>query len=127
MRLSSIHLCVPVVEANGLDSVVSEHFGRAPFHVVVNLRSREVTTIEKENDCGESHGHCMPVDLLMRHGVNVVACKGIGRGAAARLVAEKIGVFATTARTVAEVVDGYEKQSLKLISESNLCSGHHNH
>jgi predicted Fe-Mo cluster-binding NifX family protein len=120
-------ICIPVMESNGLASVVSEHFGRAPFHIVVDLDSRAVTPLKKTEACNdETHGHCMPVDLLLAAGVNVVACKGIGRGAVNRLQSNQIGVFATHASTVSAVIDAFSANQLCAVNESNLCDGHHN-
>lgn len=119
-------LCIPTTEQNGLKSKVSEHFGRAPFHIVVDLETREVNDLVKQNDCNhEDHGHCMPVDLLLDYGVDMVACKGIGRGAVGRLVANKIAVFSTASDTVEDVVKEYNAQALSMVSPDNICEGHH--
>jgi predicted Fe-Mo cluster-binding NifX family protein len=119
-------LCIPTTEQNGLQSKVSEHFGRAPFHIVIDLETQAVSDLVKQNDCNdEDHGHCMPVDLLIENGVNMVACKGIGRGAVARLLANNIAVFSTTSNTVENVVKEYQTKILNLVSEDNICEGHH--
>jgi predicted Fe-Mo cluster-binding NifX family protein len=121
-------ICIPVIESKGLNSTVSDHFGRAPFHIVVDLESRAVTPLQKTETCNdETHGHCMPVDLLLAAGVNVVACKGIGRGAVNRLQSNQIGVFATHASTVSGVIDAFLAKQLCPVNESNLCDGHHHH
>lgn len=119
-------LCIPVIENKGLDSVVSDHFGRAPFHIIVDLETDHIDSLRKANECGdEDHGHCMPVDLLLSNGVKVVACKGIGRGAVNRLRSNDIALFSTTAHTVREVVDDYRAQKLGAIDEAQICQGHH--
>ena len=118
-------LCIPTIDQNGAKSTVSEHFGRAPYHVVVDLDTQTVSDLEKQNDCNqETHGHCLPVDLLIGAHVDVVACKGIGRGAVGRLMANRIAVFSTKANTVETVVEEFNSRSLNPISEENICQGH---
>lgn len=123
-----MRLCIPVTEANGLQSEVSDHFGRAPHHIVVDLESQAVETLVKTSDCSaDSGGHCLPVDLLRENQVEVVACKGIGRGAVARLMASKIELYATRAQTVAEVIDEFRQKRLVPLSDEHVCEGHHHH
>ena len=118
-------LCIPTTEPNGLKSKVSEHFGRAPYHIVVDLETRSASDLVKPKECShEDHGRCLPVDLLIGANVDVVACKGIGRGAVARLMQNGIAVFSTIADTVDGVVKEFHSQRMKEISEENICQGH---
>lgn len=119
-------LCIPTTDRNGLNSRVSEHFGRAPFHIVIDLDTHEIADLSKPNDCSdEGHGHCMPVDLLMSHDVKIVVCKGIGRGAVNRLASNKIDVLSTSSDTVQGVLDEYKGKELNLITSDHICEGHH--
>jgi predicted Fe-Mo cluster-binding NifX family protein len=121
-------LCIPTIEQKGMASLVSEHFGRAPFHIVVDLASDACSTLRKDNACGEeSHGHCLPVDLLLHNRVTVVACKGIGRGAVERMRANGIAVYATDAATVREVVARFKTSGLTPVGAQHVCQGHHDH
>jgi len=111
-----------------MDSRVSEHFGRAPFHVVIDLETMESRSLRKEGECHDgNHGHCMPVDLLLANDVNLVVCKGIGRGAFARLAASNIDVFAAHDDTVGAVIVEYRKCRGKGMGQPQICEGHHQH
>lgn len=123
-------ICIPVTEDNGTSSRVSEHFGRAPFHALVDLDSMETRLLRKEADCGDGdHGHCLPVDSLLANDVNLVACKGIGRGALGRLMAHRIDVFAAHTDTVAEVIEEYRRRRKAAagMGRPRVCEGHHHH
>ena len=125
IRTILMKLCIPTIDQNGAKSTVSEHFGRAPYHIVVDLENQAVSDLVKQNDChDEDHGHCMPVDLLLGANVDVVACKGIGRGAVNRLMENRIAVFSTKADTVEAVVEEFNSRLLNPISEENICQGH---
>lgn len=121
-------ICIPTTEDKGTDSRVSEHFGRAPFHVLVDLDTMTTRSLVKEGGCNdEDHGHCMPVDLLLNNKVNLVLCKGLGRSALSRLTANDIEVFATPADTVGVAVEEYRKCRGQGMAQPHLCAGHHHH
>jgi len=121
-------ISIPITENNGLDSIVSEHFGRAPMHLVVDIETLATRTFQKANSCDDKdHGHCLPVDLLLENQVKIVACKGIGRGAVARLRQHDISLFATRATTVKEVVIEFQSNLLRPVSNEQICKGHGDH
>ncbi len=121
-------ICIPTTEDKGTDSRVSDHFGRAPFHVLVDLDTMTTRSLKKEDGCDDGeHGHCMPVDLLLNQNVNLVLCKGLGRGALNRLTANAIEVFATRADTVKQAVEEYRKDRGEDMAQPHVCTGHHHH
>ena len=56
-------ICIPVTSKDGLNSLISEHFGRAPHHIVVDLETMKHYALDKEES--EAHGHCPPVQMLI--------------------------------------------------------------
>lgn len=121
-------LCIPVTEENGTASRLSEHFGRAPFHLLIDPDSMETKLLSREAECGEGdHGHCLPVDTLLANGVDMVVCKGIGRGAVARFAANRIDVFAAQTDTVAEVLEEFRRLGTAGMGTPRVCEGHGDH
>jgi len=119
-------VCIPVTADNGLESPVSEHFGKAPLHIVIESNSMAWEFVKKESDCSSSeHGHCMPANLLVDMGVEVILCKGIGRGAMARLLSHDIAVHRTEEKTALKSLENWMDQLLPFVSEKDLCPGHH--
>ena len=41
-----IRLAIPVSDDRGLDSFIFEHFGRAPYFVIVDIRGNEILNIK---------------------------------------------------------------------------------
>ena len=119
-------VCIPVTADKGLESPVSEHFGKAPLHIVIESNSMEWEFVKKEGDCdADSHGHCLPATLLLEMGVEVVLCKGIGRGAMAKLLSHDIAVHRTEEATALKSLENWLDQLLPFVSEKDLCPGHH--
>jgi len=118
-------MCLPSTEQNGLASAISEHFGRAPFHYIVDTETEAVQLLPKPE--GE-HGHCVPVQALIAAGVKSVVCKGIGRGAVMNFTNAGIPVLNTQAQTIQDAVQAFKGHSLAPVDDDNLCAGHdHDH
>ncbi len=120
-------ICVPIVEDKGLESPVSEHFGRAPMHLLVESETMQWTELPKTATCGEdeTHGQCLPVSKLLQHGVEVVICKGIGRGAVSKLLSNDIAVYQTEAVTIVKAVEHWFDNQLPFVDSKRICKGHH--
>ncbi|HDM90614.1 MAG: dinitrogenase iron-molybdenum cofactor [Candidatus Hydrothermota bacterium] len=66
-------------EPKGLDSVISYHFGRCPYFVIVELDGRDVKKIENiENPSAESHAVGELPQLMNQLGVNIIVTGGMG-------------------------------------------------
>jgi len=117
-------ICIPTIEDKGLESGTSQHFGRAPYHYIVNTKTHLKTILAKPE--GE-HGHCVPVQALIGKGVEVVFCKGIGRGAVNNFSQAGITVLKMTANTLRDALIEYAGQGLDPVTEADLCEGHHDH
>lgn len=106
----------------GLSSRVSEHFGKAPLHLVVRLGTGEVIAAVPKPE--GIHGSCAPVEELAAWGVEAVACHGLGRGAMGRLEAAGIEIYHTEARTVREVLEALRAGRLERHRADQACAGH---
>jgi len=116
-------ICFPVRAAQGLESVVNEHFGSSRQFIIVDDESGQVTTIDNR-DLGHQHGACNPVGALGGHNVDAVVVGGIGAGAVVKLQQVGIKVFKAQAATVAEnlalLASGAFNQTMTV-----SCGGHH--
>ncbi len=102
-----IRIAIP---ANGPDltSEASEHFGRAPYFVVVDVEEGKVVGVSAvKNPTLEHHVPGEVPQLMAKLRAKVVACKGIGPRAVK--VLEELGIEALVTdrnlRTVKEVLD----------------------
>ncbi|MHB8838903.1 MAG: NifB/NifX family molybdenum-iron cluster-binding protein [Gemmatimonadaceae bacterium] len=119
-------LCVPTLDDAGPAARISAHFGSAPFFAVVDTHSNDFTLVANANARHE-HGSCDPLSVVMGHRVDVVVCRGLGRGAFAKLDAAGIPVFVTDGTDVAEAVAEFAAGSLQRLTFAGACSGGRGH
>lgn len=116
-------ICFPVVAAQGLESIINEHFGSSRQFVIVDSASGQLQTIDNR-DHAHQHGACNPVGALGGHAIDAIVVGGIGAGAVAKLQQCGIKVFKAQAATVGEnltlLASGSFNQTL-----TASCGGHH--
>ncbi|MDF3129025.1 NifB/NifX family molybdenum-iron cluster-binding protein [Kiritimatiellaeota bacterium B1221] len=125
MTYSSPILSVPIIRHTGLQSPVSRHFGKSPFHALIDPASRKIIAwVEKP----AAKDTCAPIEELSKAGVTNVACVGLGKGALARMQNAGISVFHTTGNTLEEVITQWNNGVCSEITPEHLCAGHeHDH
>lgn len=120
-------VCFPVLENQGMESLVFGHFGSAPGFVIVDLETGEITAIDN-NDRVHQHGACNPVAGLSGHLVDAVVVGGIGGGALYKLNAAGLRVFQARKGTVADNVELLRCDALLEYAPGHTCGGHgHGH
>lgn len=83
---------------NGLDSVVSPHFGRCPYYVLVDLDGREVSQVNAvENPAYGQHQPGQVPGFIKSHGADVMLAGGMGRRAIGFF--QQYGIQAVTGAT----------------------------
>jgi len=88
-------IAVSADDAEGLDSVVSPHFGRCPYFVLVDMDGREVEAVEAVEN--PYYGHHQPGQVpkfIKEHGADVMLTGGMGRRAIGFF--EQYGIQAVT-------------------------------
>jgi len=69
---------IPVEENKGLDSRLSEHFGRTPFYIFVDVESDAITKHELVKNPFEQHSPGQIPAWVNENGVKLMIVKGIG-------------------------------------------------
>jgi predicted Fe-Mo cluster-binding NifX family protein len=83
---------------NGLDSVVSPHFGRCPYYVLVDLDGREVSQVNAvENPAYGQHQPGQVPGFIKSQGADVMLSGGMGRRAIGFF--QQYGIQAVTGAT----------------------------
>lgn len=85
-------------DGTGLDSIVSPHFGRCPYYVLVDLDDREVTDVAAiENPYYAQHQPGQVPQFIREQGVDVMLTGGMGQRALR--IFEQYGIQAVTGAT----------------------------
>jgi predicted Fe-Mo cluster-binding NifX family protein len=118
--VKSLKLILPVEEYKGLKSLVSQHFGRAPFFALVDLGDNwEIKDIRAvENKGKHMGGHASVEELVEDLKPYAPIVKGMGPRALYAFQSQGIAVFTGEFETVEEAVKAYIAGRLTGLTEA---------
>ena len=118
-----MRICMPVSESNGIGSTMCEHFGSAPFFLVHDTDAGTCEIIPNSN-AQHDHGMCNPLSVLADRKLDAIICRGIGRGAIARLDAAGIRVYLSEAPDARGAIEAFRGNTLSEASQEMACTRH---
>jgi predicted Fe-Mo cluster-binding NifX family protein len=122
-----MRICIPTEDEQGLGGRLAAHFGRAPYYTVVDEATGAVKSVANSHAVHE-HGGCAPTSLVTGEGLEAVICRGLGRGAHARLTAVGVRVYLSDAADVAGALADWRAGRVQEVMSEQLCCGHgHGH
>lgn len=117
-------VCFPVQQDHGMESAVYNHFGSAPFFMVVDTDTNTVNAINNR-DQHHVHGACNPLKALDNQKIDAVVVGGIGGGALSRLNQNGVKVYRAQGETIKENLVLFASRQLPEYSLQSCCGGHH--
>ena len=120
-----IRVAVSVDDSNGLDSVVSPHFGRCPYYILVDLDDREVKQVNAvANPNYGRHAPGTVPTFIQDQGADVMLAGGMGRRAIALF--QQYGIQAATgaAGSVRHALEQYLGGELQGAEPCSTSLGH---
>lgn len=117
-----MRISVPSMGNNGLDERVGEHFGRVPTYTIVDTETDKVETIPNTSEHMGGTGY--PPEIMVKAGVNVMVCGGLGRRAVSMFEELGIRVFVGANGTVRDAVQQYQSGALEEATDENACRQH---
>jgi len=120
-------IVIPVSDEKGLDSVLSQHFGRAPFYAIIDLdeKGKIIGQGTIANTSEHFGGVGLPPDRIMQLKPKALVTYGLGSKALQMFQAGGVAVLRTEAESVKQVVDAYNNNELQELTTG--CSHAHNH
>ena len=116
---------IPAANNNGLDSMISGHFGKTPFYAFVNVEGNVIKECEIVGNPFLQHSPGQIPGWIHENKVNLMIVQGIGTRAISFFDSYGIKVGKAAGNSVREVLDEYFKGSL---SEDDLgCNHTHDH
>ncbi|MBN2066779.1 MAG: NifB/NifX family molybdenum-iron cluster-binding protein [Candidatus Thermoplasmatota archaeon] len=115
-------VCIPTMGENGLNNFVGEHFGRVPTYTIVDLDTDDVKVIP--NTSHHMGGQVDPPQIMVKEGVNVMLCQGLGRRAITMFEEFGIEVYIGASGTVKDAVDAFKQGRLQKASINDACGQH---
>jgi len=117
-----MRIAISADNRNGLDSVISPHFGRCPHYILVDVEGHEVKTVNVvDNPYYGQHSPGMVPDFIHSQGVNVMLTGGMGRRAIAffeQLGVEAVSGASGTVRRALELYLGGQLRGVQPCRES---------
>jgi predicted Fe-Mo cluster-binding NifX family protein len=112
-------IVIPAEDGNGLDARLSEHFGRAPYFIVVELNEDgSILNVQAvSNESEHFGGSGRPPDRLLQLKPNAVITYGMGPRALSIFQEAKVAVLKANADTVKEVVEAHRQDRLEELTE----------
>lgn len=115
-------LCIPTTDERGLEAVVADHFGGAPFLTLVDEATGQIEIVS--NGGRRAHGTCRPAGRLDGHGVDAVVSPQMGRRALAVLEQAGYRVYRAPGPRVGDVMAASKAGSLTPMTVDAVCGGH---
>lgn len=113
-------LCFPVESFSGMDSIISHHFGAAPYFIIYDTDTKTPSLIQMQDLQKDGDGN--PSEQLAAMGVDIVITAGIGPGALHRLMDNGVHVMKAEAGTVSKDLLNYENNALTVYGyDSGKC------
>lgn len=126
-----MRIAISVETNDGLESVVSHHFGRCPYFVLVNVEDQEVQDVQViDNPYYEHHQPGMVPGFIQSQGAEVMISGGMGRRAIGFF--QQLGIRAATggSGTASVALESYlngDLQSAEPCRESERHGEHDHH
>jgi len=115
----SVKIVIPVEDANGLNARLSQHFGRAPYFVAVELSEEgKVLDFQMVSNKSEHFGGMgRPSENIMRLGPNAVITYGMGPRALGMFQNANIAVLQANKYIVKDLIEAYKRDELVELTE----------
>jgi len=114
-----VRIVIPVLEESGLNAMLSEHFGRAPYFAVIELdENGRVSNQRTVPNVGEHLGGSgRRADFILQLKPNAIITFGMGPRGLNIYQSVRVAVLRANANTVGEVIAAYNKDELEELTE----------
>ncbi|MEM1586739.1 MAG: NifB/NifX family molybdenum-iron cluster-binding protein [Candidatus Bathyarchaeia archaeon] len=112
-------IVIPAEDEGGLNSRLSEHFGRAPYFVVVDLdENNNILSVQVVPTAGEHFsGMSRPADNILKFRPNAIITHGMGPRTLSVFQNAGIAVLRANANIVREVIEAYRQDTPEELTE----------
>jgi len=115
----TVRIVIPVVDESGLDSQISEHFGRTPFFAVIDLDEKGHVIKQKTIPNAGEHfgGGGRRAGFILNLKPNVIIAYGMGPRGLDIYQNEHVAVLRANADTVKDIIAAYNREELEELTE----------
>ena len=115
----SVRIVIPVLDEAGLNARLSEHFGRAPYFVVIELDENGQVTNQRTVPNVSEHfgGSGRSAHNILQLKPDAVITYGMGPRGLNTFQSVKVAVLRANANTVREIIEAYNSDELEELTE----------
>lgn len=111
-------IVIPAEDGNGLEARLSEHFGRAPYFIIVDLEEGNISNVQAvPNESEHFGGFGLPSSRILQFKPNAVITFGMGPRALSLFQEAKVAVLRANSIKVKDVVEAYKQDMLEELTE----------
>jgi predicted Fe-Mo cluster-binding NifX family protein len=111
-------IIIPAEDGNGLNARLSEHFGRAPYFIIVDLEDDNISSVQVvSNESEHFGGFGLPSNRILQFRPNAVITYGMGPRALSIFQGAGVAVLRANADIVKDVVEAYRRDKLEELTE----------
>jgi predicted Fe-Mo cluster-binding NifX family protein len=115
-------VCIPTEGTNGLDELVSHHFGRASAYALVDSETLDCVFIENKSE--HFGGVGKPPEIIAASGAEIVLVSGMGPRAMQMLAEKGLKVYCGISGTVRDCVAAFKAGKLPIATSDLACKDH---
>lgn len=114
-----MRIVIPVIDESGIDSRLSEHFGRAPYFAVVEVDEKgQVVSQKTVANTGEHFGGSgRRADFILQLKPDAIITYGMGPRGLGIYQSVRVAVLRANANTVKQVIEAYNNNELQELTE----------
>jgi len=117
-----MRIVIPTDNKRGLDDKVAEHFGRCNTYTFLDEKGKLIEIIENTSE--HMGGVGLPVELMKKHGADILLCKGLGSRALNLCNELDIIVYVCQAEIVKEIFELWKNKKIKKAGIEDICEEH---
>jgi len=117
-------IAIPVINDKGENSLISEHFGRAPYYAFVEVEKGKIISIHIEANPFSQHSPGQIPGYMKEKGVDTLIVMGIGHNTMEYLKEYGIKVIRGVQGTVKEIIQNFLENKLKNVEDESKCHFH---
>jgi predicted Fe-Mo cluster-binding NifX family protein len=114
-----MRIVIPVIDETGINSRLSEHFGRAPYFAIVEVDEKgQVVSQKTVANTGEHFGGSgRRADFILQLKPDAIITYGMGPRGLSIYQSVRVAVLRANANTVKQVIEAYNNNELQELTE----------
>jgi len=121
-EVNEMRIGIPVMDKNGYESIIGQHFGRVPYFAIVDMEKKDISFIDNTSE--HFGGVGAPPELLRSNNVEIMLCSGLGPKAIHLFESYGIEIFVGASGTVRNAIEQWKNGSLREATDANACKEH---